>query len=398
VSHESDLQRARAVADAVLYEGHLRYPYRASAAKNQVRWQFGVLGPRGAAAAGVGEDPDLSTETVVRHRASTTVTVRLRCLQLQSRDIESVDAAGGFVSVAELLVDDQRWLTWEEAVAHEVVVATVRVGGNELDEWFPVSIDGAADGATEIRDQVGGLAGRVVRTRWPLNALVHVRTSTVTDDQDASRLRVQVENVATLSGPVRTEALRRSLLGAHLLLTVESGEFVSLLDPPAGLRSAAEECRQHRCWPVLAGPAGTAEVLLVSPIILEDHPSLADESAGALFDSTEIDEILTLRILTMTEQEKSEARATDPRAAQILDRSESLSTDEMARLHGALRNPHAIQDAVPTWTDLSETPSAGTTASDTTASDTTSDVEPMALIQPAEASDTRIAAVQSKES
>jgi len=347
VSPETELQSARAVADAVMYEGYLLYPYRASAAKNQIRWQFGVLGPQRAAVNGVGEEPDLVTEVLVRHGSTATVTIRLRFLQLQSRGVESIDAAGEFVSVDELQVDGQEWRTWDEAVEHEVVVASVLVGGHELDDWFPVSVEGAVEEPTEIRDQADVLAGRLVRRRWPLAAMVHVRTSAVTDDQDASRLHIRVENVAMLAAPAKVEALGRSFLGAHLLLTVESGEFVSLLDPPPVLLSAAQECRQHRCWPVLAGPAGTGEVLLVSPIILEDHPALADESAGALFDSTEIDEILTLRILTMTEDEKSQARATDPRAAQIIDRSEGLSEQEMARMHGALRNPHALED-VPT--------------------------------------------------
>jgi hypothetical protein len=98
---------------------------------------------------------------------------------------------------------------------------------------------------------------------------------------------------------------------------------------------------------VLAGRQGGAEVLLVSPIILQDHPQVAEESAGGLFDSTEIDEILTLRILTMTEDEKAEARATDPRAAQIIDRSENLSDAELSRMHGVLRNPHALDSTIP---------------------------------------------------
>jgi len=45
---------ARQVADAVLYEGYLLYPYRASARKNQIRWQWGVLVPLAYAAAGHG--------------------------------------------------------------------------------------------------------------------------------------------------------------------------------------------------------------------------------------------------------------------------------------------------------------------------------------------------------
>ena len=105
-------------------------------------------------------------------------------------------------------------------------------------------------------------------------------------------------------------------------------------------------CRQHRCFPVLAGPPGDHDLVLVSPIILYDHPEIAEQSEGALYDSTEIDEILTLRVMTMTDEEKAQARATDPLAAQIIDRCDSMSPEAMLDLHGVLRNPHApTQDA-----------------------------------------------------
>ena len=54
------LTAARQVADAVLYEGYLLYPSRATSSKNQIRWQFGVLGPDGAALVGDGEAPQLA--------------------------------------------------------------------------------------------------------------------------------------------------------------------------------------------------------------------------------------------------------------------------------------------------------------------------------------------------
>ena len=130
-----------------------------------------------------------------------------------------------------------------------------------------------------------------------------------------------------------------------LLIETTGGGFVSLLDPPAEAQAAAADCRQHRCWPVLAGPAGRTDVVLVSPIILYDHPEVAPESAGELFDSTEIDEILTLRVLTLTDAEKAEARATDPRAAEIIDRCENMSPEDLQRLHGVLRDPHALAAA-----------------------------------------------------
>jgi hypothetical protein len=96
---------------------------------------------------------------------------------------------------------------------------------------------------------------------------------------------------------------------------------------------------------VLAGPEGADDVVLASPIILYDHPALAPESAGALFDSTEIDEILTLRVLALTEAEKAEARATDAHAAAIIDRCEQMSPAQLQRLHGVFRDPHGMATA-----------------------------------------------------
>src|SRR4029079_14339077 len=104
---------------------------------------------------------------------------------------------------------------------------------------------------------------------------------------------------------------------------------------------------------VLAGPPGAAgtssrgdrgDLILVSPIILYDHPEIAEQSEGALYDSTGIDEILTLRIMTMTDEEKAVARATDPLAARIIDRCDSMSPEALLNLHGVLRNPHAVGD------------------------------------------------------
>jgi hypothetical protein len=125
--------------------------------------------------------------------------------------------------------------------------------------------------------------------------------------------------------------------------------FVSLLEPPDAAAAAAARCVQRRCYPVLVGPSGSADVVLGSPIILYDHPEIAPQSAGALFDSTEIDEILTLRVMTMTDAEKAEARATDPRAAEIIDRCEQMSPDTLRDLHGVLRVPDATPGDAPWW-------------------------------------------------
>jgi len=92
-----------------------------------------------------------------------------------------------------------------------------------------------------------------------------------------------------------------------------------------------------KTWPVLAGDEGDRRTILSSPIILYDYPKIAPESPGDLFDGGEIDQLLTLSILSLTDEEKEEARATDPRAREILDRSEALTEEDLMGLHGVMR-------------------------------------------------------------
>jgi hypothetical protein len=135
----------------------------------------------------------------------------------------------------------------------------------------------------------------------------------------------------------RDAALRRSLVSAHTVLHLSRGEFVSLIDPPPEHREAADGCRNVGVWPVLVGEEGQHDCMLASPIILYDYPQIAPESAGDLFDGTEIDELLTLRILTLTEQEKQAVREGDARAREILERTEALPSEQVMKMHGALR-------------------------------------------------------------
>ncbi|QHK21522.1 hypothetical protein GU243_19515 [Pseudarthrobacter psychrotolerans] len=352
------LSLARAVADAVLYEGYLLYPYRASSQKNQARWQFGILGPPGAAAAGTGEEPDMFADCLLTPGPQADVEIHVRFLQLQSRTTEKMDDDGGFTAVDELTVGAARWLSWDEAVEREVTLGPFPVAGLSGQETvLPVAVPGGED-TEELRDASGRLAGRLVRRRRPLQG--EVRLEAAPAGGALLRLRISVANRAanTAAAPAtsaaagwtdgwtdagtRQYAIAESFIGTHLLLSLHDADFVSLLEPPPSAQAAAATCKQHRCWPVLAGPEGQSDVLLVSPIILYDHPAVAPESSVALYDSTEIDEILTLRVLTLTEEEKAEARATDPRAAAIIDRCEAMSPAELQQLHGILRNPHAL--------------------------------------------------------
>ena len=327
----SSWDRARAVADAVLYEGYLLYPYRSSSSKNQSRWQFGVLGPPGAADTGLGEDDTLAAQFLVDGAQAISLVVRF--LQLQHRRAERELGGDRFEPVDELTTRSGSWLTWDEAVECEMSFGPLAFGDQ------PWTLPLHADAATEIEPVDGG---RLVRERQEVRGELTVSSE---PDGELRRVSVRVNNVgAAINGKADTKdsVIARSMIGTHIIAEVVGGQFVSLLEPPPAAADAVSECSQHRCFPVLAGPPGTQDMLLVSPIILYDHPEVAEQSNTALYDCTEIDEILTLRVMTMTDEEKAQARATDPRAAQIIDQCDAMSPDAMARLHGVLRDPHGL--------------------------------------------------------
>lgn len=330
------LDRIRSVADAVLYEGYLLYPYRASSSKNQSRWQFGVLGPPGAAAASFGEEPGMAMQCLLTSGAATgSVTLHLRFLQLQVRQAERLGPDGDYLPTASLVVGGGSVLSWDEAVEREITLPE-----QSFDELLDtvVEVPGGED-VELVTDRAGAPAGRIVRRRWPLAA--RVRMSATTDDGFV-RLSVSVDNEQPEVARDKNAAIRTSLIGAHVILEARDATFVSLLEPPEEASAAASRCRQRRCWPVLAGPSGSTDTVLGAPIILYDYPEVAEQSQGALFDSTEIDEILSLRVMTLTDDEKAQARATDPRAATIIDRCDDMTAAALQQLHGILRDPYAV--------------------------------------------------------
>jgi hypothetical protein len=355
------LTAARQVADAVLYEGYLLYPYRASSSKNHIRWQFGVLGPKGAAAAGVGEEPSLSCEVVLESGAAASLDVHLRFLQVQARVVER-RTDDGWAPVDALRVGGTRWIPFSEAVSREIPLLGLPLSELSAGRKLAVTVPGGEE-IEELHDD-GQLVGRLVRTRCALHGTVTATTRAGADPR-LLVLRLQLDNLTdwlledTPGWTARDVAARSSFVGTHLLLTAKQTRFVSLLDGPDWTAIDTSSCTQSRCWPVLVADDDGADAVLVSPIILGDHPMIAPESAGDLFDATEIDEILTLRVMTMTEQEKADARGTDPRAAAILARCDAMTDDVLSRMHGAQRTTDPPLDLgdVPVFGDLVQTDS-----------------------------------------
>lgn len=254
------------IANAVLYEGFLLYPYRKSAVKNQQRWHFGTLGPAG------GSYPvEMQTECLVESsKGSATVDIKIRFLQ--------------------------------DEIERDVTLRAIPIG----------------------------TASRIETLSFPpISASVALESTEVSPG--LFRLTIHIRNLSELSNNAAC------MSSTHTLLAVHDGAFVSIIDPPEAYRTAAAACKNIGTWPVLAGAEGEHALMLSSPIILYDYPQIAPESHGDFFDGTEMDEMLSLRVLTLSDAEKQEVRAGGDRGRQILERTEALPPGEMAKLHGAIR-------------------------------------------------------------
>jgi hypothetical protein len=298
------------IAAAVLYEGYILYPYRPTAVKNRQRWNFGTLYPRVYAEAQQPEEPfRLVAECLLLAGADATLDVRLRFLQLcpQAQSSSSLNDPS---------------LAWDEAVERTSEHANLC-----------------------IRD----LLTTPLSLTVPLEALrIELNISAKQMEDGAWKLHLEVQNSSALpsgASAKREEALPSSFVSAHMLLGVNGGEFISLLEPDEAYRASVAACCNQGVFPVLAGDEPDRSILFCSPIILYDYPKIAPESEGDFFDGTEMDEMLTLRVLTLSDAEKQEMQNGDPRARRILERTEALTNDAMLKTHGVIRGLREIRNA-----------------------------------------------------
>ncbi|HEX4019741.1 MAG TPA: hypothetical protein VHX63_01225 [Acidobacteriaceae bacterium] len=352
MSLATNFDRVEKIAEAVLYEGYMLYPYRASAVKNQQRWNFGVLCPRQYSELQNGTEAwMMQTECLLQGDACTRLGVKIRFLQIVNRSIGRLthplhelpqSREPEFEVVDTLEVGGQTFVPWQEAVERQVSAPSLLPAALALHQPVLFAFPSGRE-FEPIRDENGLITGVVVREWETVSGSVEIAPKACQDG--VIKVTVCIRNLTSgesLQQPSRADALMYSLVSAHTILTVEGGQFVSLIDPPEDLQSLVAECKNLGTWPVLVGEEGDRDTMLSSPIILYDYPQIAPESPGSLFDGTEIDEILSLRILTMTDEEKHEMRQSDQRARQILERTESMPPEQFMKLHGALRGLHPL--------------------------------------------------------
>lgn len=360
------------IAKAVLYEGYMLYPYRASAVKNRQRWNFGAVCPETFSKESNGTDACvMQTQCLVVGSELSSIDVNVRFLHLLARNVYEVIEDGGSridnrhesqssilnspsssldpPSSGLRLVDSleaggQLFQTWQEAVERDS--SANGLGVSQLCvRTKRISFSIAGTHKTEmIRDEVGKTAGAIVREQHSIEGALEVSAERLRDQ--LFKITARIVNITGMNAEglgSRDEALMRSFVSTHTVLGLHDGEFISLLDPPNDLRDSVAACGNIGTYPVLIGEQGERDLMLSSPIILYDYPQIAPESAGDLFDSTEIDEILTLRILTLTDDEKREMRSIDDRARQILERTETLPLEQLMKLHGAVRGLRPVR-------------------------------------------------------
>ncbi len=345
------IEQIKEIANAVLFEGYLLYPYRQSAIKNRTRWTFGVVYPREYSEANGGFDPwTMHTECLVEGDGgrsddiSLDITVRFLHLLLRSvtpsepvkNDHEESFAAEW--GLASRLVDEPL----QEGV--ERVVSVSNLSLRELvAQPRTVEINFPGERLVEERDERGS-TGQMVREQQPIIGAAILAAEPV--GENIFKLSVHIENRTPETGDVtsrRDAVLFQSFVSTHTILQVSHGSFISLLEPPEALQPVVKQCQNLRTWPVLVGQAGERNAMMSSPIILYDYPQIAPESPGNLFDGSEIDEILSLRILTLTDEEKDQMRQ-DERTREILERTEALTPEQFMKLHGAIRDLRPISE------------------------------------------------------
>ena len=344
-------EQVKEIANAVLYEGYLLYPYRQSAIKNRQRWTFGVVYPGEYSEANGGIEPwSMQTECLVVGTADTSLDVYFRFLHLLVRSVKRSEGPG--IS-GQPQVSDANSAEWslasqfageprEEGVEREISALDLSL--NEL-VAHPHTLDFAFPAERIFEEPGGASPNTIVREQRPLKGSVRITASRV--DTGLLKLTTRIENRTPETGAIsnlRNAITLHSFISTHTILQVRQGAFISLIDPPEALRAAAQDCKNLHSWPVLVGDEGERDSMLSSPIILYDYPQIAPESPGTLFDGTEIDEILTLRIMTLTDEEKEEMRQGDERVREILERTESLTPEALMKLHGTIRSMRPVDE------------------------------------------------------
>ena len=188
------------IADAVLYEGYILYPYRASAVKNRQRFNFGTIYPQVYSEISGGAEPwKMRTECLVAGRWPK-VEARVRFLHLRLREVWQVTTPGGEYCpdiepvhevVDSLRIGDQTFSTWQEAVERELTLPGLEIAGIGEPQRTPFAFEAGSE-REPLHDQSGLMVGLLVRNQCALHGTLEITCSRI--DEQRFKLSVTIEN------------------------------------------------------------------------------------------------------------------------------------------------------------------------------------------------------------
>ncbi len=313
-------EQLEALVSSLLYEGYALYPYTPGSAKNSTPTPFGIVYPPGYA----------------ERSASTFDHVRVECV-LAAPEGARVGATIRFLHPSgERHTATERRVELEPAALAELGEAGI---GTEFRLDAPRALEGRARLRAEALDVLDSEGRQLVRIR----CCVHNTTALTAAEAEALD---------------RPGALAASLLSTHVVLEASAGRFVSPLERDGIAGAASAACENVNTWPVLASPGDDA--VLAAPIMLPDHPSLAPESLGNLFDNTEIEEALLLHVQALSDSEREQIAAQDPAVREMIERASATTPEQMLALHGRLESADpALQTTPPLPPDPGPAPEPG---------------------------------------
>lgn len=243
-----ELAQAERIADGILFEDELHSMPAWRKKRTRAHCQFGVLMPKDHVELVADADHSWAQTDCLVEGKDPRVTVRVRFLQIERQSMKG-------------------YPRWDEALERSFDLDFSLEPGVAV---VPFDIAGTRDAQ-----------GNYTRQREHLEAELTVRVEPV---EQLSRVQVRIENVTTCawSGARRGEVFPFAMVGLHLLLRAEDGEFLSLLEPPEWAQGAVTVCRNVRTWPVLVGEEGERHMMLSSPIILHDYPQVLSRAVGDL--------------------------------------------------------------------------------------------------------------------
>lgn len=280
------------LVDSLLYEGYALYPYTAGATKNATPTPHGIVYPPSYAEANPFAKALLRAEVVLEFRPGATVAGTVRFLQASGEGHQGVERA---IELSPVAVDE--------------LIAS------------PAGEDFRFNGEEELCGRVGMRADPLGHGLARVKLCVHNRS-----------------DLAEGGKADRPAALRSSLLSTHVVLRAKGGRFVSPVENEGPHVEAVAACENVNTWPVLASAEDDA--ILGASMFLPDHPRIAPESLGGLFDNTEIEEALLLHVQTLSDAEREEIASQDPKVREMVERAEQATPEEMIGLHGRLEMGH----------------------------------------------------------